>query len=384
MALPNSNNDDLVLKNLVPLNTLSDKQLGKLMSHIAVEKAKKGAYLFREGDTDHQNVYLLTGIVALLSGQKEMDLVVSGTPTARFALAHQLPRKHSARAKTAVTYVRVDSRRLSDLLARSQSASYEVSEVGTQGKNDWMSLLLQSTVFQQIPPANLQRVMMRMEEITVSEDDVIIRQGDEGDYFYLISKGMCRITRQPTADHPAVELAQLKAGQGFGEESLISDKPRSSSVTMLTDGVLVRLNKDDFVELVKQPLSHTIAYAEACKMAEGNTIWLDVRAPEEYEAGHLPGAINLPFYSLRFQASSLANDRAYLDMLNAFIVEGVREKKLALYEELAALTVAPLGEVWPEGVTVLAVNEEDNSEEDMERALSLWEELLEQGTRGEG
>lgn len=80
----------------------------------------------------------------------------------------------------------------------------------------------------------------------------------------------------------------------------------------------------------------------------------------------------------------MAHDRAYLDMLNAFIVEGVREKKLALYEELAALTVAPLGEVWPEGVTVLAVNEEDNSEEDMERALSLWEELLEQGTRGEG
>ena len=118
MPVPTSNNDDVLLKNLVPLNALSDEQLGQLLSRIQVEKAKKGEYLFREGDTDHQNIYLLKGTVALLSGQKEMDLVVSGTQTARFALAHQLPRKHSARAKTQVTFVRVDSCRLSDLLAR--------------------------------------------------------------------------------------------------------------------------------------------------------------------------------------------------------------------------------------------------------------------------
>lgn len=312
MAVLKNKSDDTLLKNLVPLNTLSDEQLGKLLSRVVTQKAKKGEYLFREGDTDHQNVYLLSGIVALLSGPKEMDMVASGTPTARFALAHQLPRKHSARAKTAVTYVRVDSRMLSDLLARSQSSSYEVTEASVPGRNDWMSLLLQSSVFQQIPPANLQQVMMRMREINVSADDVIIRQGEDGDYFYLISRGMCRVTRQPASDRPPVELAQLKAGQGFGEEALISDNPRGSTVTMLTDGVLVRLNKKDFVELVKQPLSRTIEYAEACDLVDGGNLWLDVRIPEEYEAGHLPGAINMPFFSLRFQASSLASDRTYL------------------------------------------------------------------------
>jgi len=279
MAVPNTKTDDALLKNLVPLNTLSDEQLGNLLSRIVVEKAKKGDYLFREGDTDHQNIYLLSGTIALLSGQKEMDLVSSGTQTARFALAHQLPRKHSAQARTAVTYVRIDSRMLSDMLARSHSASYEVSLIEEPSSGDWMSLLLQSPVFQQIPPANLQRVMMRMEEIQVSAGDVIITQGEEGDYFYLISKGECSVTRTPEAGHAPVELAKLRAGKGFGEEALISNKPRSSSVTMLTDGILVRLNKQDFIELVKQPLSRTLSYANASKSVDDGALWLDVRTP---------------------------------------------------------------------------------------------------------
>ncbi len=45
---------------------------------------------------------------------------------------------------------------------------------------------------------------------------------------------------------------------------------------------------------------------------EAGALWVDVRTPEEYEAAHLPGAINLPLFSLRFQAPSLAEERTYL------------------------------------------------------------------------
>jgi CRP-like cAMP-binding protein/chromosome segregation ATPase len=312
MAAQKSNNDLIRLKNLVPLNTLTDVQLAHLQNQVRVERAKKGDFLFREGDTDHHNIYLLSGVIGLLSGRKEVDEVASGTETARFALAHQLPRKHSARAKCSVSFVRIDSRTLSDLLARNQHASYEVNETGDSSKGDWMGQLLQSPIFQQIPPANLQRVMMSMSEISVSAEEVIIQQGDEGDYFYLISSGQCRVTRQSGPDQPAVELAVLSAGQGFGEEALLSDKPRSSTVTMLADGELVRLSKQDFVELVKRPVSNHIDYAQACQMLQENALWIDVRTPEEYETAHLPNAINLPYFSLRFHTTNLAEDHVYL------------------------------------------------------------------------
>jgi predicted nucleotidyltransferase len=79
----------------------------------------------------------------------------------------------------------------------------------------------------------------------------------------------------------------------------------------------------------------------------------------------------------------MARDATYLNLLNAFIQEGEREKKLALYEELVALTVAPWGEIWPEGVTVLALKEGDRSREEVDEALHLWEDLLAAGSGGE-
>jgi len=312
MAAQNSKKDVNLLKNLVPLNTLTEAQLVSLQNQIVVEQVKKGDFLFRQGDKDHHNVYLLSGAVALLSGRKEVDVVSSGTQTARFALAHQFPRKESARAKCPVSFVRIDSRLLSDLLASNQSASYEVNETGDPYKGDWMGQLLQLPIFQQIPPANLQRVMMSMDELTASADELIIQQGDEGDYFYMISAGQCRVTRQASPDESPVELAVLSAGQGFGEEALLSDKPRTSTVTMLTDGVLVRLSKQDFVELVKQPVSNQVDFARAVQMSQENAQWVDVRSPEDYALLHFPGAINLPFSSLRLQTPSLEDNCTYL------------------------------------------------------------------------
>ncbi len=81
-----------------------------------------------EGDTDHENVYLLKGKVVLLSGRSVVERIKAGTDTARFPLAHQLPRKFSARADSKVRIVRIDSRQLSDMLARTRTVDYQVAD----------------------------------------------------------------------------------------------------------------------------------------------------------------------------------------------------------------------------------------------------------------
>ena len=310
MALAASQNDGALLKNLVPLNALSDEQLGPLLSRIVVEKVKKGGSLFLAGDTDYQNIYLLSGKVALMRDGREVDEVNSGSETARYPIAHEFPRKFEARAKSVVSYVRVDGQMLSDLLVRSQADEMEVSEADESG--DWMTQLLQHPTFQQIPPANMQQVMMRMEQVNVSAGDVIIKQGDEGDYYYMISRGNCVVTRQADETGAPIKLAQLGPGNSFGEEALLSQMPRGGTVTMLTDGVLVRLGKDDFQDLVSAPLSHPVNYKEACEQISGGACWLDVRMPEAFEARHLDDAVNLPSFSLRFQTFNLSNDKHYV------------------------------------------------------------------------
>ncbi len=301
-----------MLSRLTPLNMLSDKALAQLLKEVAVEYMNRGEYLFHEGDTLPENIYLLSGKVSLLKGETEVEILTGNTDATRFAVAHQLPRQHTARAKSRIEYVRINSHRLSELIEHARANAYKVEQLESAEDRDWKSLLLQSQIFQHIPRANIRHVMNRMEEVAVRKDEEIILQGEEGDYFYFISEGRCAVSQKPVDSYQSIEVAQLGPGDCFGEDALLSDNLRSSTVSMLSDGVLMRLSKDDFINLIKHPLATTVNFSDACQITAANGIWLDIRSPAEYQQGHMSGSINLPLNSLRFQVSSLAPGHQYV------------------------------------------------------------------------
>ena len=299
-----------LLKNLVPLNALSEEHLGQLLSRIRLERMAPGGYLFREGDSDHEHVYLLEGRVTLLSGNKAVDSVQSGSNTARFALAHQWPRKFSARAATEVRLARIDSHTLSEQLVSTQTQSYRVSDLDADAGGDWMSQVLRLGVFQQIPAANIQAVLQRMEAVKVKAGRCVIRQGTEGDFYYVIIRGSAVVTK---ADKGQVrELARLEVGDGFGEQALISGGKRSSSVSMTEGGDLMRLGKEDFEELLRRPLIRLLNPQQAQSRSEQGATWLDVRSAGDFASSHPQHAVNLPLEVLRRESDGLDSDTEYL------------------------------------------------------------------------
>ncbi|MCB1799006.1 MAG: cyclic nucleotide-binding domain-containing protein, partial [Gammaproteobacteria bacterium] len=300
------------LRALVPLHALPDDALGELLEKARFESIAKGRMLFEQGDTDHEHVYLLNGSIVLLSDRAVVDKVSAGSDTARFPLAHQLPRKQSARAKSDVRIARIDSRLLSDALARTQTVDYQVSDLDDASEDDWMSMLLQSRVLQQVPASNIQRVMMSVEQVEVAAGEDLVRQGDPGDYYYMLTRGRAVVRRDAGDGKGPCELATLGPGDAFGEEALLSDSPRNSTVTMLQDGEVLRLSKQDFLDLIHNPLLDRIDMQTAQAKVDRGAIWLDLRSSEQYDESHLPGAINFPFESLRYQAASLAPDGHYV------------------------------------------------------------------------
>ena len=313
MPVSAENKEYSLLANLVPLNTLDEGGLQALLQNVDVEVLSKGDVLFKEGDVDHVNVYLLSGKVGLDTGGSQVDQVDESSATARFPLAHQLPRKFTAKALSRAEIVRIDSRALSEALADNETKGQVVEEVAAEDEDeDWMSQLLQSRVMQNIPAANLQGVMMRMQESPVQEGDMIIKEGDEGDFYYLLHRGQAAILKWNEAQQEQTEVARLSPGASFGEDALLSDTLRSSSVQMLTDGIVLKLGKEDFIELIQHPLSETVNYEEGCAIVEEGGKWLDVRSPEAFEKGHLPGAINMPYQTLRFQIPSLSDEHHYV------------------------------------------------------------------------
>jgi len=153
---------------------------------------------------------------------------------------------------------------------------------------------------------------MRLQQVNHKANDVIIKQGDEGDYFYIITRGRCVVTRETPLNKDGIRLAELEVGDTFGEEALISEAKRNATVTMETDGSLMRLGKEDFHRLLNEPMLDWVDKARADEIVADGGKWLDVRLPSEFEAYHSDGAINIPLYFIRLKLKTLDPDVTYV------------------------------------------------------------------------
>ena len=246
-------------------------------------------------------------------------IVEAGTDKAKHALVNRQPRKQSAIAKTDCKIVRIDSDLLDILLTWDQLSGIEVAEISaedngtkTDDEGDWMTSILQSKAFLQVPPANIQTMFMRMQEMPAKAGTEIIKQDGEGDYYYIIKQGKCKVTRNSKTGKP-ITLATIGVGDAFGEEALLSDAKRNANVTMETNGALMRLSKDDFNELLKEPMLSWLTGEEADALVKNESaVWVDVRMESEHKDSGIPGSINIPLITLRIKADSLDSKKKYI------------------------------------------------------------------------
>jgi CRP-like cAMP-binding protein len=302
------------LKAFSPIDSLKKDNLAALVKKTKIRDAQPGEALFREGDSEKRTVYVLSGSVEIREGAKVAGKVTGGTSDARNPLSPKLPRRHTAVALGNVEYIAIDSDLLDVMLTWDQTGSYEVSELRGEagGGDDWMTTLLQTKAFHKIPPANIQAIFMRLQQVNHKAGDVVIKQGDEGDFFYVITRGKCVVTRETPLNKEGIRLAELQVGDTFGEEALISEAKRNATVAMETDGSLMRLGKEDFRKLLNEPMLDWVDAAQAEKVIREGGQWLDVRLPSEFEAYHNEGAINVPLYFIRLKLKTLDSSVKYV------------------------------------------------------------------------
>ncbi|MET0740561.1 MAG: MFS transporter [Candidatus Nanopelagicales bacterium] len=90
----------------------------------------------------------------------------------------------------------------------------------------------------------LDQLARQLERIEVPAGSVIIREGDEGDRFYVVESGTVEAT------HAGTVLSVAGPGEPFGEIALLRDVPRTATVTATTDTVLYALTRADFLAAV--------------------------------------------------------------------------------------------------------------------------------------
>lgn len=307
-------------RTLVPINALYEDNLMQLVAQTRVERHVQGDKLFSAGDQDPYSLFLMCGSVILQLDESHHNSVTAGSDAALYALSSVNPRQFDAFIESEYAVIaRVDPQLLEKLLAWGETAHLAhwgpCAEKGkspspTPADSEWMMAMLRSQTFLKLPASNIQELFSRMEEITVKTGDTIIHFGDEGDFYYMIKQGHCRVTRPSNKEETL--LAELGRYDSFGEEALISDAPRNATVTMSTNGKLMRLAKRDFLELLKEPVLNWVTWEEAEALIQDHAACIDVRLEDEFEHAALEGAINIPLHQLRERCNELDPYRTYV------------------------------------------------------------------------
>lgn len=304
---------------LVPINSLAPQHQVELLAKAEILQFKRRQYVFKQGDRDSYAYYLLEGKLDMYSDDQLIKQVEGGTAAAYQPLAQLQPRQLSAQAKTKIVVLRVNRTTLDQLLTldqqeADQAPAVEVKELDEEeDSGDWLGRMLQSELFEKIPPSNIQKLLSTMESVEFKKGDYVVKQGDLGDYYYVVQSGRCEVVRESSETGNEVVLAQLRPGDSFGEEALITGSKRNASVRMLGNGELVRLTKDDFIELITKPVMRSVTHAKAEELVEsGKAVWVDVRQADEFAGSGIEGALNLPLNQMRAKLEDLPTDKTYI------------------------------------------------------------------------
>jgi len=227
------------------------------------------------------------------------------------------PRQYSAHVIHVAQALKVSKSLLESLLeSEKKGQSSQPDEIESDDDMvygyDWMTHLLESKIFSNIPPQNIQKIFALFQEVAVSKDDVIIKQGASGDYFYIIKDGEFEVTRNLEKQDKTFKLATLHDGDGFGEEALLGDVPRNASVIAMTDGTLMRITKQAFLSLIRDPAINTVNYEKALQMINDGATWIDVRFPDEHKRSAVTGSLNFPLDMIRVQMKKLNPESNYV------------------------------------------------------------------------
>jgi MFS family permease len=108
--------------------------------------------------------------------------------------------------------------------------------------------LLGHPIFGGLPVPRLEAVARQLVEVPMTAGQVVIRQGDAADRFYLVREGSLRVTQ--VGEEEERTLRDVGPGDAFGEIGLLKGIPRTATVTAITPGTLFAMDAEDFAELV--------------------------------------------------------------------------------------------------------------------------------------
>jgi CRP-like cAMP-binding protein len=301
---------DNLSSNYMPFTLLSKERVTELVNVVRFMELREGEIMQIRGSEANDYLYVVEGHLEIIQrGSIRSFTGPEDTRNHPFILP-AAPATATIVARQNSIICHADREMLDNLIAWDEMV--HLSEDIDSELHDRLELVRNSLVFRRLPLEQVEAAFKRMDVKTVKAGEDIIRMGDEGDAYFIISEGTAESYQIGLYDDEPTKVADLQEGDAFGCEALISGNRRCETVRATSDCTLLVLNHEAFEDLIKNPLIKTVHPSVARTMVETGYKLLDVRYSEEFDDHHIPNATLMPLYELRNRMDELDKNERYI------------------------------------------------------------------------
>ena len=285
-----------------PLAGIPEDQLRRLIRTYELDAGDSVTF----NNDQEECVFVLSGEVSRENDDEEIILNPHNTLSRPVCISSSpttfLARQHAVLG-------RINPARLDFLLSWE---SLSTDEPADDSFRQWLSRLRNPMIFSQLPLENAHAVFRRLQPVTASDGEVIFDMREEAKQFYFIEQGQAELWRPGLYDDELKLTKVLGVGDYFGEEALLTGELRNARIRMVGESRLLVLEKQDFDELINNPMIDRVSAKVAKAMLDEGAQLLDIRYEDEYEMDYIPGCTLIPLLELRERVSELDAERDYV------------------------------------------------------------------------
>jgi CRP-like cAMP-binding protein len=235
------NDLDALLRSVPLFDSLTEDELSALKKRFRTCHFKRGEDILREGGNSNTFYIIRTGradVVSVTGGH--LNNLRRGDYFGEISLLNGTKHIATVRALTPLEALALNKYDFDNLVRN----KVKFDERARKEFNR-LSILRQIPLFEQFEGLELKRIAEILEKTEVISGQVIFRQGESGDRFYIIESGKVSVQID------GQECAILGTGEYFGEIALLMDMPRTASIIAIHPTILLQLKTGDFIDMMQ-------------------------------------------------------------------------------------------------------------------------------------
>lgn len=223
----------------------------QLMEQMQMRSVLPDEAIIREGEVDDSMFIVSSGRVKVTKNSEAGTEIVlahlsDGAFFGEIALLSESPRTASVIAEEETLLFQVSRDTLGQVIANFPSVSNTMVRFYRQRLLS--NLMATSPIFRALDVEQRRSLIEKFKSREVPAGEKLLEEGQQGDGLYMMLSGRAEVFKK--VDNVRQVLAHLKAGDVFGEISLLQNQPVTASVKTLRKSIVLKLPKRSFSEIV--------------------------------------------------------------------------------------------------------------------------------------